>query len=176
MNTYFRPMGKTARILFCLLILVSFSNCEKDDICVDGDTPLLVLGFFDISDAAASKDVPSLRIQAVGLEAPPTTFTDRSAQDSIGIPLRVNTTSTQFVLINNSATDSDSGLETGNSDTLTFNYSVVERFVSRGCGFIANFDEIVPELTTDDNNWIQNVTVENSSIANSSAIHVKIFH
>ncbi|MBT8237050.1 MAG: hypothetical protein HKP38_02180 [Croceitalea sp.] len=168
------------RLLPFLLVIVAFiwfSSCEKDDICVEGDTPLLVLGFYDINDTLVEKVVPSLRIKEVQQDTILNTFTDRSsALDSIGMPLRLTVESTSFAFINNSATDSDTQLETGNIDTLTFNYTVNEKYISRACGYVANFNELdtVRQVFTSD--WIKRITILKSDIENSNAIHVKIFH
>ncbi|MEM9824872.1 MAG: hypothetical protein AAF985_27555, partial [Bacteroidota bacterium] len=43
------------------MAIIHFSSCEKDDICVEGDTPLLVIGFYDITDTTF-KSVNNLRI------------------------------------------------------------------------------------------------------------------
>jgi hypothetical protein len=158
-----------------IALLCYTSSCQKDDICVDNDTPLLVIGFFDVEDTATAKSVTALRIRALGFDTSPTTFQDRADLDSIAIPLQTNTTSTQFVFISDSA-DNDDGIETGTIDTLTFNYSVQEEFVSRACGFVAryrNLDTTRQVFTTD---WIKGIDILNDTIENSAAIHVKIFH
>ncbi|WP_343486796.1 DUF6452 family protein [Allomuricauda sp. d1] len=172
-------MKKVIPIVLLLLLFCFFSACEKDDICVDGDTPLLVIGFFDIEDNELEKDVSALRIRALnvteplnGEEAPDI---DRTARDSVGIPLQITTNSTAFEFIIDSADDED-GNETGNIDTLTLNYTVLEKFISRACGFVANYDDLSFNLTADSDNWIQNVIIEDTLIENSSNIHVKIFH
>ncbi|MCL6275298.1 DUF6452 family protein [Muricauda sp. 2012CJ35-5] len=163
-------------LLFIMLLLQAIS-CEKDDICVDGDTPLLVIGFFDATDETMAKEVPSLRIKEVILDSNINTIADRSsALDSIGVPLRINEVSTQFAFIMDSADDADTGEETGNIDTLTINYEVRENFVSKACGFVANFDNISVTLPANAANWIQNITVEQETVENSQNIHVKIFH
>lgn len=170
-------MKKIVPIILIVLLLCHFSSCEKDDICVDGDTPLLIIGFFDVDDITESKNVPSLRIRAEGFETSPTTFTDRSSQDSVGIPLQIGANSTSFVLINNSDDDDDDPtIETGNSDTLTFNYTVTENFVSRACGFVANFEELDTTRQVFTTDWIKRIQIVNPTVESSSAIHVKIFH
>jgi len=172
---------RTKKILLAIItigLLCHFSSCEKDDICVDNDTPLLVIGFYDILDPDAEKDVTSLRIRAFGLDSISSddTFTDRSTTDSIGIPLQINDPGiSQFEFISDSA-DDDEGDEAGNIDTLTFNYTVVEEFVSRACGFIANYSELDTSRTVYSTDWIKRVEVIESTIENSNSIHVKIFH
>lgn len=169
-------MKKILPILL-IIMLCHLSSCEKDDICVDGDTPLLVIGFFDVDDTTAAKDVPSLRIRALGFETSPSTFTDRSNQDSIGIPLQIEANTTSFVFINNSADDpDDETIETGTIDTLTFNYTVNEEFVSRACGFVANFSELDTTRQVFSTDWIKRIQIVNPTVESSSAIHVKIFH
>lgn len=163
--------------LFLLIVILGaflISACEKDDICVDGDTPLLVLRFYNAQDTANVKSVTTLRIVGVGQENPVNTFSDRSTTDSVAIPLRADQSPTQFLLILNSADEDD--LETGNIDTLSVAYSVEEVFVSRACGFIANFNDLNPELTAGSENWIQNIEVVDSTVTNQFSAHVKIFH
>ncbi|NKI33535.1 DUF6452 family protein [Croceivirga thetidis] len=180
-------MRKVARVFLLVFAVSILANCEKDDICVGGDTPLLVIGFFDATDETLEKQAISLRIRALDVDEPinydasidtevPPFHRDRSNTDSTAIPLKVNANSTAFQFILNSDDDDETNVEIGNIDTLTFNYTVVEDFISRGCGFVANFDDLLFELNTDTDNWIQNVIVEDTTIENSTAIHVKIYH
>ena len=164
--------------LICILFLVVYtSSCERDDICTDGDTPLLVLGFFDSEDTTLAKEVPAFRVFETILNTEVNTFTGgTSSLDSIGVPLRTDAITTSFALITNSATDAETGEETGNIDTLTITYTTRENFISRGCGFVINFDELDVQITADDENWIQDVSIQQQTIENSNNIHVKIFH
>ena len=41
--------------LLLLLGIIFISSCEKDDICVEGDTPLLVIEFYDAEDTSTLK-------------------------------------------------------------------------------------------------------------------------
>ncbi|NNK11422.1 MAG: hypothetical protein HKP08_08770 [Flavobacteriaceae bacterium] len=161
--------------LIIFLLLVTTLACEKDDICVEGDTPLLILRFYDATDTSLLKTVTDLRIVGIGNGDPVDTFTDRSTTDSVAIPLRVNFENTQFQVIINSADDTD-GAEIGNIDTLQFNYINQEVFVSRACGFVGNFDELEGNLTADDDNWIGNIEIVDTLISTQLNAHVKIFH
>jgi hypothetical protein len=170
-------MKKIIPFLLIISMVIYVSSCEKDDICVDGDTPLLVIRFYDITDTTASKDVPSLRIKEVILNSAVNTFTDRSSSlDSIGIPIRSDATTTSFAFITNSADDADTGEETGNIDTLTFSYTTREAFISRACGFVMNFDNLSVSLPASANNWIQDIKVVQESVENSDNVHVKIYY
>lgn len=169
-------MKRLIPILLIASILVYFSSCEKDDICVNGDTPLLIIGFFDIEDTTAAKDVPSLRVKEIVLDSAINTIADRSSLDSIGIPLRNDTTSTAFAFISNSADDEETGEETGNIDSLTVSYTTRENFDSRACGFVINYDGLSITLPESANNWIQDISVVQQTIENSNNIHVKIFY
>jgi hypothetical protein len=160
-------------VLFALVFILSYS-CEKDDICVDGDTPLLIIRFYDVTDTLLPKAAPALRIVGIENGNPVNTFTDRSSLDSVALPLRINETVTSFKIILNS--DGDDDVETGNIDTLVFNYETQEVFVSRACGFVANYDNLTELLTADADNWIQNIEIANPSIKSLDSAHVKIFH
>lgn len=166
--------GKIYWILLISLVALLYSGCEKDDICVDGDTPLLIIRFYDAENTEEVKTVPSLRIVGLGQGNPVNTITDRSSPDSVGIPLRINEPNTTFLLIMDSADEDD--VETGNADTLTFNYETKEVFVSRACGFVANYETLSEELNTGSGNWIQNIEIISSLVQTQDSAHVKIFH
>ena len=160
-----------------ILFLAGFlfiNACEKDDICVEGDTPLLIIRFYDSEDPTELKSVSSLRVIGIGQTDPVDTFTDRSSLDSISIPLRINQPDTGFLLISDSADEDD--LETGNIDTLTFTYNTEEVFVSRACGFVANYNDLSDSLTDGSENWIQDIEIINSTINSQASAHVQIFH
>lgn len=161
-------------ILFFMGI-IGIASCEKDDICVEGDTPLLVIEFYDITDSTTLKNVPTLRVVGEGQSVTVNTVADRAALNKISIPLKTTTNTTSFILISNSASD-DGGLETGNIDTLNFSYQRIEDFLSRGCGFVVNYDSLSASATTDSSNWIQDIQIIRSQVINSDSTHVKIFH
>lgn len=159
---------------FCGLMLFLLIGCEKDDICVDGDTPLLVIRFFDSTEPETPKAVEQLRVIGLGNGDPVPTFADRSSLDSIALPLRPDATETTFVLIRDS--QDEDGVETGNPDTLQLSYSTREEFVSRACGFIANYEELEGQLQTGGENWIQSIEVDTTSVQNQDSRHVSIYH
>lgn len=161
--------------ILIVLSLIVTASCEKDDICVEGDTPLLVIEFYDSSDNTSLKDVTTLRI--VGLEQSFTvnTVIDRTTVNTISIPLKTNLDTTSFILISNSASTED-GTETGNIDTVNFSYNRLEDFLSRGCGFVVNYENLNANITPDTNNWIQDIEIIRSQVINSDSTHVKIFH
>jgi|SRR5690606_13455835 len=169
-------MKRLIPILMIGFLLVYVSSCEKDDICVEGDTPLLVLGFFDINDTTASKNVPALRVREIVLDTVLNSFADRTNLDSIGVPLRSGATSTSFVLFHNSRDEAETGAELGNGDTLTITYTVREAFISRACGFVAHYDDLEVDLPESADNWIRDISVVQQTIENSNNIHVKIFY
>ena len=173
-NPYFIGWRALYLCIPSLVLLVANSACEKDDICVEGDTPLLILRFYNISDTSAIKAVPSLRIIGIGNGEPVNTFSDRSSRDSVAIPLRINQGITQFQLISNSA--GEAGAESGNIDTLQFSYNTEEVFISRACGFVANYTQLSDSLLTDADNWIQDIRIALPTVNSQLQAHVKIYH
>ncbi|MBS9463773.1 hypothetical protein KIM67_15240 [Flagellimonas sp. 389] len=172
-------MKRIIPIVILTFLIGYFASCEKDDICVDGDTPLLIIGFYDAIDTTLFKSVPTFRIRALDNDSifSSDTFTDRSnSSDSIFIPLRVDANNTRFTFITNSADDAETEAETGDIDTLTFNYEPREAFASKACGFVGNYDNLSITLPESDNNWIEDITIVQQTIENSNTIHVKIFH
>ncbi len=167
------------KILFLFAIMLfSFSACEKDDICVDADTALLIIRFYDAENPTAFKAVPNLRVIGVGNGSPVDTFVDRSSTlDSIGIPLITNTSLSSFDFIINSGDDEDA-METGNIDTITFNYEVKESFESRACGFVAVYENLNSNFITNSEDWIQSIEVVKTIVQTEETVtaHVKVFH
>ena len=164
--------------LILLLILATFLGCEKDDICVDADTPLLIIRFYDIENPTAFKVVPGLRVVGVGNGEPVDTFVDRSSTlDSIAIPLKTNDISTTFSFLINSE-DDENGVETGKTDPLQFLYDTEEVFKDRACGFIVNYDNLSTNFTPATENWIQEIEIIKTSVMIEEEVtaHVKIFH
>ena len=171
-------MNKFKIIIFLLLCGLPFSACEKDDICVDSDTPLLIIRFYDAENPAEFKVAPGLRVIGIGNGEPVDTFADRSSTlDSITIPLKTTDTATMFSFILNSE-DDDNGVETGKTDPLQFSYTTEEVFKSRACGFIVNYDNLTTDFTPSTENWIQSIEIVKSSVMIEEEItaHVKIFH
>lgn len=172
-------MKKIIPILLIALIISYVSSCEKDDICVDGDTPYLVIGFYNIDDTTEFKRVSTLRIRGINNDSilDNDSFNDRAdSPDSILVPLRTNNTNTLYEFIQDSEADDDTGTEIGNIDTLSISYSTREAFVSRACGFVINYDGVNIALPESASNWIQDISVVQSTVENTNNIHVKIFH
>lgn len=149
--------------------ILAFSACEKDDICVDADTPSLVLRFYDIADTTEFKDVQNLIVRGLTPSGAQDTITN-SALDSIVLPLRVNQNSTSFTLSRQTSIDDI------NIDTITFTYVPEEIFISRACGYIVNFDELQTTVAQDDSVWIQETRIITPLIENTASAHVKILH
>lgn len=175
LNTrHYSPILKIFVPAVILLAIIFFSGCEKDDICVEGNTPLLVIRFYG-SATQIEKQVPSLRIVGVGMNSTVNTIVDRSSLDSIALPLKINDEPTSFLFIQNSA-DDENGFEIGNIDTVTFNYKTKEVFISRACGYVANYDDVEGSFTPDTSNWIKSISTIDSTVTNQVSAHVKIFH
>ena len=169
--------------ILVLITFISFGACEKDDICIDGDTPLLVIRFYDVDDPTELKKVTKFRIVGIGQNTTVTTVSDRTDSDSIAIPLKVTEKTTGFYFISNSSNveTTDSGGETvtvegGDLDTLYFNYNRIDKFVSRACGYIANYEDLSGDLKTETDNWIKDIEIVTPLVENSTAAHVKIYH
>ncbi|PTX62620.1 hypothetical protein C8N46_10215 [Kordia periserrulae] len=178
------------------LIFLSFS-CEKDDICVEGTitTPLLVIEFFDAEVFNATgedvlKNTSDLWVEAVdpntevinGVEVivDPIQGTPQ-AVNTVSIPLRTMEDVTEYRFIKDYALDDD-GIQLGNEDIITFNYSREEIFLSRACGYVTNFELSGfdgADVTFDGDNWIDpslGIRIAETIVQNETVTHVKIYH
>ena len=164
---------------FVLIIVVvlfgCFSwNCEKDDICSESTptTPRLIMKFYSIDDPTTEKNVNSLLV------------TSNSGQDTLAIfqnvsrielPLQILADQTQYAFtINSNNTAFD------NTDTLTFNYTRDDIFVSRACGYKTVFllDPATPFVQDNgpDSRWMNNVTVEQPDIQDENEVHLSVLY
>jgi hypothetical protein len=165
---------KKIQLLFICLFSITFSSCEKDDICeaTTPTTPKLVIEFYDILNPTVKKNVTNLAVKELNT-ATSISFTGSS---KIQIPLRTSQDLTKYSFILNST---DATLD--NEDFLQFNYTRQNLFVSRACGFKTNFilNSTTPIIKTEtlipDGYWIQNVVIANSNITTENETHVKIY-
>lgn len=161
-------------ILFLLVLSISFSSCEKDDICEEttATTPKLIIEFYDILNPTVLKNVTNLKVK----EDESTKFLDFTDKSKIQLPLKTNEDSTKYSFVLNS-TD----VTIDNEDFLEFKYTHQNVFVSRACGFktIFTLDPTTPYLKSDastpDGFWIRNITVETSNITTENETHIKIY-
>lgn len=168
-------------ILLLFVIALSFSGCEKDDICDTNTvtTPRLVISFYDVTNSSVLKNVTNLKITGEGI-TDGVIFNGSSLINgsTVSIPLKTDADATTFSFILNYGS-TNPGLV--NEDILKFNYVREELFVSRACGFKTNYtlDPQTPYVHTDaataDKKWIQYIAVKNSSIANENETHLEIY-
>jgi hypothetical protein len=161
------------RIVVCIGIACSFSNCEKDDICADGTpvTPRIIIEFYDATQPTVLKNITQLGI----IEPNFTTGIAFTGVSKIEVPLKTNADITTLWFIENG---SDTNITNDNIDEITFTYERVDEYVSRACGFKTLFylNETNPVvLTADANNWIQSIQVVQPNIENENEVHIKIY-
>lgn len=171
-----RPLLELICLPLVFILIVALSqSCEKDDICVDGDTPLLGVAFLDNADSLTEKSVPALRIISIGQSEPPDTFSDRSSQSSVSIPLNVSRDTTEYLFIRNS--QGSNNTESGNIDTLLLIYRVTPIYVSRACGFIAEFDSLDVVIRPDSNPWILGAEFTATRLSNNETLPLfNVYH
>ena len=162
------------KIVLLLLLTITFSSCEKDDICAEETTPRLVLEFYDISNPSNLKNVLNLKIKGIGATEDLGTFNGVS---KIVLPLDITQDSTKYSLILNSTS-----LTLNNEDSLQFNYTRQNVFVSRACGYKTIFElnptptgVINTDAATPDGFWIQDINIITTNIETENETHIKIY-
>ena len=168
------------KLLLLLLLIFSFSSCEKDDICAEETTPRLILEFYDVTNPTVKKNVTSLKVtgyisDTVQKPIPLATF---NAVNKIELPLRITEDVTKYSLILNSTSTS----VLPNEDLLQFNYTRQNVYVSRACGYKTIFtlnnspngvirtDNVIPESF-----WMQNINIQTTNIDTENEVHIKVF-
>jgi hypothetical protein len=161
------------KIFLLLLVVFSFSSCEKDDICdaSTSTTPRLVIEFYE-----SAAPTPILKsVTALGVIAPGYTTGMSFNSSKIMIPLQTNNDTTIFRFIQNG---SDNDLTNDNEDILTFNYTRKTVYVSRACGYKMIFNLTntnINILTPDSDNWIKNIIIIKPNLETENEVHVQIY-
>lgn len=167
-------MRKIAYLFILVFSFLSLNSCEKDDICIAGDTPMLRIGFYDFNDQEIAKQPLDLVI--LGLDKS-TTLSPVVPNDNKGyellIPLNPSEDSSSFYFVQNA--ELLDGTLSGDLELLEISYAVKAVYISKACGFIANYEQLAIQQTKD-TSWIQAISVENTSVTDENQIHVKIYH
>lgn len=164
-------MNRTKLFLTLFLASVFTISCEPDDICASTTptTPKLILRFYDSANPNTLKSVENLAIQGVGNEL----IYSVSSTDSIAVPLKSQETATSFILTKNF---SDPATDSTNPDQINLVYTSDQIYISRACGFKAQYELNQPTLETDTSAWIQTIELSTAVIENETKAHVKIYH
>jgi hypothetical protein len=175
-------MKKIAFITLSLLLAVTFWNCEKDDICVDGTpvTPRLIIEFYDAANPTVLKNVTNLRVEELNTdngvvfnedidETLPARYLSNG--NKIAIPLKTFSETSAFEFIFNY------GDAAANTDVITFNYTKDDVYISRACGYktIFNLIDITPTPFPVSGYWIQDIDIIQPNIETENEVHVKIY-
>lgn len=146
------------KLFHIFILLIAFSSCEKDDICIKATTPMLVIRFYDINNPETTKSVNSLTVWAINKDS----IYENKATDSIAIPLNLNENNTIYKLQSGTFIDE-----------ISFNYDRNDIFVSRSCGYKTIFENLSIQTS---NIWIKEYLINNSTIENETSAHINIYH
>ena len=97
--------------------------------------------------------------------------------DSIAIPLRSDIGVSNFKFIKNYSVEND--IIFGDQNHIYIDYEISDVFVSRACGFIANYSILSLILVLQDYpivEWIGGYEIVNPIVTNENQAHVKILH
>ena len=174
------------KLLLLLLLIFSFSSCEKDDICAEETTPRLIMEFYDISNPANLKNVLNLKVKGNGAtdfivfnESLPIDNQNRYlfSGNKLELPLKINDSITKYSLVLNSTSTS----VLPNEDLLEFNYTRQNVYVSRACGYktIFTLNSPIGVIRTDNETpdlfWMQNINIQTTNIDTENEVHIKVF-
>lgn len=176
---------KLRYFLFAILSFV-FINCEKDDICDPSltVTPHLIIEFYDNILTSSLKNVRDLKV--FDIENQNFLVINQTANgeerfvftgNKLKLPLNTlqNISRYNFIFNGNNNPQIPQNI---NTDRLTFNYNLNYIYVSRGCGYKAVFNNLLPINLVDESNdglWITSVQLVNNNIINEDVTHVKIY-
>ncbi|MGA9636871.1 DUF6452 family protein [Flavobacterium sp.] len=167
-------MKKT--ILLLLILCLSLSSCEKDDICDENTstTPRLIITFYDFNDGSSLKNVTNLKIIGDGMTEG-VTYNGSSLfnGNQVAIPLKTDAEMVKFKFILNY---DDSKTTFIDVDELQFDYTRSTIFVSRACGYKTNYVLNQANPYTHTGKWMLNISVKNRTITNENETHIEVYH
>lgn len=168
-------MKPSMRSVFLMLAVMLSLSCERDDICIDETTPKLIIRFYDFENPELFKDVANLKVNIEGADGDYINETITTLTDSIALPINVVENQTRFTL---TLQENEVLEQEENADILEITYTQEDVFVSRPCGYKAIFNEVVPDVEKDEDNWIDDIVPlkDPLDINNESSAHVKIYH
>lgn len=159
---------KLKTYILALAILLVYSSCEKDDVCVENDSVYVNLVFYDVEDGSTAKSVSGFSL--LDLNGDIVRNYDNTTVASIALVLPTSQSSYDLILQKRTEVD---GLTINTNDTLNFNYTPKATYVSRACGYIRTYTDLSIDSTS---NWISGVIVNTPEINSNNEEHVAILH
>ncbi len=159
--------------LLALFFIGCFLNsCTKDDVCSEGTpaTPKLIISFKNYDNPLFSKTVNNLTVSTV-VEGDSIHIYRFETTDSIAIPLNTNMDFTDYLLVKDDDSDNP-----GNIDKINFNYQRESVYINRACAFKAVYTQMAADLEIEEDNWIDETTVNKFRVEDEKDTHVTIFH
>jgi len=160
------------KIVFSALFIVFITGCTKDDICTEETpkTPFLIIKFKSKINPLLPKEVSNLTVTTI-INDENIDLYKSETRDSIAIPLNTQSNTTNYLLIKGNTSTND-----GNTDVVTFNYQRDNSYINRACAFKTIYRDLITQLEVEEDNWINEIEINNSLIENEQNTHVTIFH
>ena len=157
----FKLMIKGLHLILISLILIL--SCEKDDICIEGsdNTNRITIGFLD-DKTKNPTGISLVNLKSIGNDS---IIHETFSGQSIKLPLKVNSTKTQFLLDNNNLID-----------TLTIYHQSIHQYLNRSCGYKSNFIINSQTEITKQTGWIREISVIKDSIFNEEQTNIFIHY
>ena len=146
-----------------LISLILILSCEKDDICIEGsdNTNRITIGFLD-DKTKNPTGISLVNLKSIGNDS---IIYETFSGQSIKLPLKVNSTKTQFLLDNNDLID-----------TLTIYHQSIHQYLNRSCGYKSNFIINSQTEITKQTGWIREISVIKDSIFNEEQTNIFIHY
>ena len=157
----FKLMIKGLHLILISLILIL--GCEKDDICIEGsdNTNRITIGFLD-DKTKNPTGISLVNLKSIGNDS---IIHETFSGQSIKLPLKVNSTKTQFLFDNNDLID-----------TLTIYHQSIHQYLNRSCGYKSNFIINSQTEITKQTGWIREISVIKDSIFNEEQTNIFIHY
>ena len=146
-----------------LISLILILSCEKEDICIEvtDNTNRITIGFLD-DETKNPTGISLVNLKSIGNDS---IIHETFSGQSIKLPLKVNSTKTQFLFDNNDLID-----------TLTIYHQSIHQYLNRSCGYKSNFIINSQTEITKQTGWIREISVIKDSIFNEEETNIFIHY
>ncbi len=145
---------KRRTAFLCLIGVVFFCACEKDDVCVDWITPRLFVQFYESQDHATDKPTELTLANVTvtrDLDGKQEELYANAKTDTLYLPLRIDADISEFTI----------RIDEKSTDKLTIAYERKNQFVSKACGLKTIYMHLRETHTTDS---IKSIAIEQKDI------------
>ncbi|MBV7441827.1 hypothetical protein KRX57_10390 [Weeksellaceae bacterium TAE3-ERU29] len=150
-------------ILSCFTFII-FNSCEENDICIDPKTPQLIIKFNNENNPKEKMD--SLFVLKQNPDDTYTQVAGGVGRDSIIFPLPLEKTDHTTIIVSKRSAVTDF------ADAININYDYRTEYVSKACGFKAQYK--ILSIKSPTTNFIKSYKILRNEVTDQVSAHIQL--